>query len=290
MTTYYIKKINNGEYKEIEKELKLNINKYNGEPSTLYFDVKGQEMPFLMDYNLFFDTLIEQIQKGLLEQLEFDRGIIITVIRDGNIIKKYSYDFNWEEINNTPYNSKIETLKSSIYKIVSLYKENPNSSITSDQKYTRLIYDILDGDRIPKIDNKEELLRIFEVYNAHKKEFLTTLLQNVIFCDSDNNIIDYRDKLRLRKIEQIRYDVFNQMETSMLLFVLQNDANDLYQDYQNNLYIPRIEVVYKYYDEEGNEIETIPEVAGGTIFSLGKDIIEQKLSFFKEKVLKRTKK
>ena len=287
---YYIKKTSNGEYKEIKKNLKLNVSKYVGEQSTLYFDVEGQDIPFLMDYKMFFSVLYEQIQKGLLETLNFKDGVIDVTIRDGNIIKNYTYDFSWNEFNNSLYNSSFETLKRSIYKVISLYKENPNSSLASEQKYIWLIYDILDGDRIPIIEDKEELLRVFEVYNAHKNEFVEELLENVIFCDDDGNIIDYRDGLRNRRIEQIRYDVFNQMEAAIYVFAVQNDANELYQEYLDNLYIPRREIVYKYVDENGNEVEATPEVEGGTIFSLGRDIIEQRLSDIKSKVLKRIKK
>lgn len=287
---YYIKKTSNGEYKEIEKKLKLNVSKYVGDAATLYFDVEGQDIPFLMDYNTFFAVMNEQIQKGLLETLDFNDGVIDVTIRDGNIIKKYTYDFSWNDFDNSLYTSNFDHLKRSIYKIISLYKENPNSSLASEQKYIWLIYDILDGDRIPIIENKEELLRVFEVYNAHKNEFIEDLLENVIFCDDDGNIIDYRDGLRNRRIEQIRYDVFNQMEAAMYVFAAKNDANELYQEYLDNLYIPRREIVYKYIDEDGNEVEATPEVEGGTIFSLGRDIIEQRLSDIKSKVLKRIKK
>lgn len=273
MATYYIKKTSNGEYKEIEKKLKLNVSKYAGDNNTLYFDVEGQDIPFLMDYNLFFNVMNEQIQKGLLETLDFNDGIIKVTIRDGNIIKKYTYDFSWNDFNNNLYSSNFDHLKRSIYKIVSIYKENPNSSIASEQKYIWLIYDILDGDRIPTIDKKEELLRLFEVYNAHKLEFLESLLANVIFCDDDGNIIDYRNNLRNRRIEQIRYDVFNQMEAAVYVFTCQNNANELYQEYLEKLYIPRREIVYKYVDEDGNEVEMAPEVEGGNIFSFAKDLL-----------------
>ena len=216
---YYIKKTSNGEYKEIEKKLKLNVNKYAGDTNTLYFDVEGQDIPFLMDYNTFFNVMNEQIQKGLLESLDFKNGVINVTIRDGNVIKKYTYDFSWNDFDNRLYSRNFDRLKRSIYKIVSLYKENPNNSMASEQKYIWLIYDILDGDRIPIIEDKEELLRVFEVYNAHKSKFIEDLLDNVIFCDDDGNIIDYRDRLRSRKIEQIRYDVFNQVEAAIYIYL-----------------------------------------------------------------------
>jgi hypothetical protein len=153
--------------------------------------------------------------------------------------------------------------------------ENPNSSVSSEQKYIYLIYDILDGDRIPIIKDKTELLRVFEVYNAHKQDILESLLENVIFFDNNDNVVEYRDRLRAKKLNLIRYDVYNQMEMAMFLFAHQNDAIELYQNYMESIYMPRREIVF---EEDKNEIENAPEVEGGTIFSFGKDIIEQGLS------------
>ena len=143
MTNYYIKKISNGEHKEISKNYKLNLNRYCSDTSVLYFDVEGEEIPFLMNFDLFFNIINDQIQSGLLEKLDYDDGIISTTIRDGNIIKNYTYDFKSLFNNHNLNSNNLEHLKRAIFQIVSLYKENPNSSISSDQKYTLLINDII---------------------------------------------------------------------------------------------------------------------------------------------------
>jgi len=275
MASYCIKKSNNGEHKIIEKKLKLNVNRYVGDTSTLYFDVEGQDVPFLMDVNVFLNIINEQIQNGLIETMTYNDGVITITIRDGNIIKDYSYDFNFRDFKDNMNATKLDELKKSIYKLVSLYMENPNSSVSSEQKYIYLIYDILDGDRIPIIKDKAELLRVFEVYNAHKQDILESLLENVIFFDNNDNVVEYRDRLRAKKLNLIRYDVYNQMEMAMFLFAHQNDAIELYQNYMESIYMPRREIVF---EEDKNEIENAPEVEGGTIFSFGKDIIEQGLS------------
>ena len=141
MLTYNIRKTNNNEYKEINKSFKLNISKYVGEPNTLYFDVEGQELPYLIDYQLFFNVILEQSQKGLLESLDYDSGIMKASFRDGNIIKNYTYDFNLKNFSGDLNSSKMEKLTRSIYKILSMYRDNPNSHISSRQKYIWLIYE-----------------------------------------------------------------------------------------------------------------------------------------------------
>ena len=282
MTNYFIKKISNGEHKEITKNFKLNLNRYYSDTSILYFDIENQDIPFLMNFDLFFNIINEQIQNGLLERLDYKDGIISTTIRDGNIIKNYNYDFSSIFNNNNLNSNNLEHLKRALFQIISLYKENPNSSISSEQKYILLINDILDGDRIPNIDNEDELLRIFEVYNSHKQDFLNTLLDNVVFYDDNGNILEYRERLQEKKLNLIRYDVYNQMEAAILIFAQQCNAVELYQNYLENLYIPRREIVYTQVDENGNEIEVTPEIEGGTIFSLSKEIIVQGLSSIKE--------
>ena len=282
MINYSIMKISNGEHKEIHKNFKLNLNKYRPDTSTLYFDVEGEDIPFLMDFDLFFNIMNEQIQSGLLEKLDYNDGVISIVIRDGNIIKNYTYDFNFSAFEEyTMNNSSFDHLKRVLFKIVSLYKENPNSSLSSEQKYVWFIYDIIDGDRVSIVDDSNELLRIFEVYNSHKAEFLETLLNNVVFYDNDGNILDYRDRLRERKLEFIRYDVYNQMEAAILSFAQQCDAVQLYQNYLESIFIPRREIVYKQVDEFGNLVDVTPEVESGTIFSLGKELVEQGFSCLK---------
>lgn len=282
MTNYFIKKISNGEHKEITKNFKLNLNRYYSDTSILYFDIENQDIPFLMNFDLFFNIINEQIQNGLLERLDYTDGIISTTIRDGNIIKNYNYDFSSIFNNNNLNSNNLEHLKRALFQIISLYKENPNSSISSEQKYILLINDILDGDRIPNIDNEDELLRVFEVYNSHKQDFLNTLLDNVVFYDDNGNILEYRERLQEKKLNLIRYDVYNQMEAAILIFAQQCNAVELYQNYLENLYIPRREIVYTQVDENGNEIEVTPEIEGGTIFSLSKEIIVQGLSSIKE--------
>lgn len=282
MTNYYIKKISNGEHKEISKNFKLNLNRYCSDTSVLYFDVEDQEIPFLMNFDLFFNIINEQIQNGLLEKLDYKDGTISITIRDGNIIKNYNYDFSSIFNTNNLNSNNLEHLKRSLFQIISLYKENPNSSISSEQKYVLLINDILDGDRVPTIDDQDEILRIFEVYNAHKIDFLETLLSNVVFYDDNGNILEYRERLQEKKLNLIRYDVYNQMEAAILIFAQQSNAVELYQNYLENLYIPRREIVYTQVDENGNEIEVTPEIEGGTIFSLSREIIEQGLSGIKE--------
>ena len=283
MASYSIKKTSNGEFKEINKKLKLNISKYVGDTSTLYFDVEGQDTPFLMEHALFFNVILEQIQKGLIENLTYNNGTISLTMRDGNTIKNYSFDFNFDGFNNSLHSSHEDLLRRAIYKIVTLYKENPNSSVSSEQKYMLLIYDIIDGDRIPIINDQDELLRIFEIYNCHKYEFLDSLMENVVFFDDDGYELEYSGKLKDKKLSLIRYDVYNQMEAAILLFASENNAIELYQKYLDEIYIPRREITYTYENEEGEEVEVAPEIEGGTIFSLGRELIEERLNNLKER-------
>ena len=51
---YTIKKISNGEFKEINKTFKLNVSKYCGHRGNLYFDVEGEDLPVILDANLFY--------------------------------------------------------------------------------------------------------------------------------------------------------------------------------------------------------------------------------------------
>ena len=285
MNEYYIKKTSNGEYREIEKHFKLNVSKYVKQPDLLYFDNENEEVPFILDVIMFSNIMIEQIQKGLVESLEYKDGIMTTTVRDGNTIRKTTYDFSWNEFSNTLNHNSLDELQRSIFRIITIYNEDPNKAHTTEQKYLNLIYDIIDGDRLPKIDNKEDLLRIFEVYNAYKDTLLEELLENVVFFDEDGNVVDYSPRLRYSKLRYIKYDVLNQMEAAILLFIDNNDAMELYQEYLNNIYIPRREIQYTYVDEEGNEIE-VPEIEEGTIFSLGKDFIQNKIN----KVLQRIRK
>ncbi len=288
MSTYSIKKINNGEYKEINRKFVLNVPKYCGNRSTLYFDVDGEELPVLFDIDVFYSMMVSQIQTGLMESMSYKDGIISICVKDGNILKNYDYDFQWEQFGmNTMYQSAADELKSIIYKIVSIYNEDPNHSLTTSQKYVRMLLDIMDGDRLPKIESNEELLRIFEVYHANKAEILEILLDNVIFYDDNNNVLEYGDFLKERKLRAIKYDVLNQMEIKMLMFAVQNDALELYQNYVNNTFIPRVELEYKYVDENGNEVEPpVEDVEAGTVISMGKEIVVSTAKSLKKSITK----
>jgi hypothetical protein len=138
-----------------------------------------------------------------------------------------------------------------------------------------MIFDIIDGDRLPEIDDKDTLLRIFEVYNANKQTFLAVLLQNVVFYDDMGSIVEYKGKLRLRKLNSIKYDVLKQMDLSMMIFAAQNDALDIYKEYLSNVFIPRRVIEYKYVDAEGNEVQApVDQVSAGTIASLAKSVFQ----------------
>ena len=279
MATYSIKKVNNGEYKEIEKHFKLDLSKFVGHSDTLYFDVEGEKLPVVFEINLFSNIMIEQIQKGLMESLDYDDGSLIVTTRDGNTIKRYTYDFSLNELKDSPFNlngSSLEELKRTLYMIVSFYNESPNHALMTEQKYLRMILDIMDGDRLPTIENQDEILRVFQVYHANKGDILTILLENVVFYDDNDNVLEYGKFLRARKLEAIKYDVLNQMEIKMLMFAVNNNAFELYQDYNGNTYIPRVEIEYKYVDEEGNEIEApVEEVEAGTLLSVGKEMVKK---------------
>lgn len=282
--TYSIKKVSNGEYKEISKSFKLNVGRYCGHRANLYFDVEGEELPVILDANLFYSVVNEQIQKGLIEHLSYDNGVLMMCIRDGNIIKNYSYDFNFKEFNSQLNQSAFDEIKNLVYKIVSMYNENPNKSISTEQRYLRMIMDIIDGARLPKIEDQEELLRIFEVYSANKPAILLTLLQNVIFYDDNGNVIEYGKHLKAQKLKAIKYDVLKQMEIVMMMFAASNNAMELYQGYIASTYIPRREIVYKYVDDEGNELEAT-DVEQGTIFSLGREVLKRKLLDMKDLIV-----
>jgi len=287
MATYSIKKINNGEYKEIEKTLVLDVTKFRGHGDTLFFNVEGEEVPVVFSLDMFENIMLSQIQQGFMESLEYKDGLIVATTRDGNTIKKYTYDFGWNKpvSANYGFSSEIplETLKSIIYKIVSFYNENPNREIMSQQKYIRMILDIMDGDRLPKIEDKDEILRVFQVYHGNKAEILETLLENVVFYDDNDYVLEYGRFLRNKKLNAIKYDVLNQMEIKMLMFAVNNDAYDLYQEYNSHTHIPRVEVEYKYVDENGNEVEPpVEEVEAGTLLSIGRELIKRGASSLKD--------
>jgi len=290
MATYSIKKVNNGEYKEVEKTFVLDVSKFRGHGDTLFFNVEGEDVPTVFDLNLFETIMMSQIQQGFMESLEYKDGLIVATTRDGNTIKKYTYDFGWNKPVPAQYGLSselsLEALRSTIYKIVSFYNENPNREIMSQQKYIRMILDIMDGDRLPKIKDKDEILRVFQVYHGNKSEILEILLENVIFYDDNDNVLEYGKFLRARKLDAIKYDVLNQMEIKMLMFAVNNEAYDLYQEYNSHTHIPRVEVEYKYVDQDGNEVEApVEEVEAGTIFSVGKELLKRGASNVKRLAL-----
>ncbi len=275
METYSIKKISNGELKVIEKKFTLNVDRYCSHKDTLYFDVEGEKDPFCFDMNAFYQTTVVQIQQGLIEAIQYNDGVITMVIRDGNTLKYYTYYFNWAKFNNSMHISALDDIKRLVFKIVSRYNEDPNRYLTSSLKFSRMIFDIIDGDRLPEIDDKDTLLRIFEVYNANKQTFLAVLLQNVVFYDDMGSIVEYKGKLRLRKLNSIKYDVLKQMDLSMMIFAAQNDALDIYKEYLSNVFIPRRVIEYKYVDAEGNEVQApVDQVSAGTIASLAKSVFQ----------------
>ena len=287
MATYEIKKTNNGEYKEIEKKFTLDVNKYIGHSDTLYFNVEGEEIPVIFDLNLFLSIMLEQIEKGLMENLEYKDGTIIATVRDGNTIKKYTYDFAWEQFKGIGFTNgggeALDALKTTVYKIVSFFNESPNKALMSEQRYLRMIFDIIDGDRLPKIENRDEILRVFQVYHANKAEILTVLLQNVVFYDDNDNVIEYGKFLKARQLDAVKYDILSQMEIKMLMFAVNNNAYDLYQEYNSKTTIPRVEIEYKYVDENGNEIESpIEEVEAGNLFTVGRELVKKGLTGVKD--------
>ncbi len=256
MENYQIKKISNGEYKEMEKTFNLNVTKYCSNKSVLYFDVEGEEIPTCFDVDLFYNIMVSRIQSGLVESMKYENGAILVEFKDGNVLRKYTYNFGWDKFsreNHTSASTAASELKEILYKLVSLWNENPNRELTNKQKNLRVIFDIIDGERIPIYEKEEDLLNIFETYHQSKGDILDALLDNVVFFDDEGNQVYYPEYTRERKIDEITDDVIAQMETSMLLFAANNNAVELYQKYLNSTYIPRRELVYSYVDENGEE-------------------------------------
>ena len=293
-TNYSVKKLTNNEFRELEVKFKLNVNKFVGDSSKLYFDIMKNESladgkqrmatPFLMNTNTFFTIIAQLIQTGLVEALSYDptTGVLNMTYRDGNTIKRYEYDFNINNFTNSMNDKTKNELLAQIYEIVSIYQFSPISSVSSEQRYLRMIYDIMDRDRNVVVEDPDELRRIFEVYNAHRKDILEKLLGNVVFSDNNGNIINYKGLLRIKKLEAIRYDILQQMELAMLLFAVKNNAEKQYREYLDNTCIEEIKISYKFMDKDGNIIDAPPEVEGGTIFSLARDAIYRKLLKIKE--------
>ncbi len=256
MENYRIKKISNGEYKEMEKTFTLNVTKYCSNKSVLYFDVEGEDIPTCFDVDLFYNIMVSRIQSGLVESMKYDNGSILVEFKDGNVLRKYTYNFEWEKFsrsNHTSAATAASELKEILFKLVSLWNENPNRELNNKQKNLRVVFDIIDCERIPIYDNEEDLLNIFEAYNQNKGTILDALLDNVVFFDDDGNPIFYNEFMRERKLKEISTDVIGQMEASMLLFALKNNAVELYQSYLKSTFIPKRELVYHYVDEKGED-------------------------------------
>ena len=309
---------------QIEKRFVLDIEKFRGHGDTLSFNVLGEENPTVYDLNVFVNQLVSLIEQGFVETLDFKDDFLFVTINDGHTMKKYTYDFGFGRLENVTFgmgsngsfdelknlllkvisyykenpnkaleelkgiifkivsyynenpDHSLEELKSVMFKVVSYYNENPNREIMSKQKYIRMILDIMDGDRLPNMESKEEILRVFQVYHGNKGDILQILLDNVVFYDDNGNVLDYSSFIRTRKLEAIKYDILNQMEIKMLMFAVTNNAYDLYQEYNNRTHIPRVEVEYKYVDQEGNEIEApVEEVEAGNLLTFGKEIIKR---------------
>ena len=281
MVTYNIKKMNNNEYKEIDKHFKLNVSKFVGDVNTLYFDVENEQLPYLVDYQWFFTVMLEQSQKGLLECLEYEDGVMKTSFRDGNVIKNYTYDFSFEDFKKNPNVNKFDKITRSIYKILSMYRENPNSHISSRQKYIWLIYDIIDGDRMPIINDESKLRRIFEIYNYEKKNILNDFLENVEFYEDGVPVV-YKGRLKKLRIDSIKNDVMMQMSAAMAIFAQKNNATEIYQEYLDNIYIERREISFKYYDKDNNEIDPEDIQSTGTFRDTIRDIVDTKIGNLRE--------
>ena len=281
MLTYYIKKNNNNEYKEINKNFKLNVSKYIGDTNTLYFDVDGEDLPYLSDYQMFFRVIFEQNDKGLIESLDYNDGVLKVTFRDGNIIKNYTYDFSLDDFDKTIKVSVKEKVTRSLYKIMSMYRENPNSQITTRQKYIWIIYDIIDRDRIPIIENEDDLRRIFEVYTLDKMDILEDVLKNVRFYD-EGRPIEFVGRLKEQKINEIRGEVLMQMDASMSVFAYHNNASELYDEYLNNLYIEP----FTFVDEQNsNTDEQIESDEKHSVLNVTKELISQSVNSLKETAL-----
>lgn len=274
MDNYRIRKVSNGELRRKERILTLNVDKYCSHKDTLYFDVEGEKDPYCFDINAFYTNVISLIQQGLVEDLIYDDGVLNMFIRDGNVYTDYLYDFNYDKLKERV--SAFEDIKIMVYKIVSFYNDNPIKSIISTQKYMNMIFDIIDGDRLPEIKDENVLLRIFEVYNANKKEILLTLLQNVELLDENGNAVEYGKFVRTRKLMSIKYDILQQMEIAMLIFAVQNGAQDLYSEYMADTYIQPRKILYKYMDENGNliDVSELQKTTEGNIGTIAKGLVQ----------------
>ena len=285
MTNYSIRKINNNNYREINKEFSLDVNEYCKDSKNLYFHVNGEANPTIIDFWGFYQTTVEQIGSGLIESMEYDDGLLLITERDGSVIKNYLYDFHWNQFANRMKAEALDSLKKMVVKIVSFYNDNPYRESLAASTYLLRIFDILDADRSQNIGNPEEAMRILKTYQKFKPVILTTLLNRVVFYDDKNRTVDYNSLLRKRKLNQIKLDVLNQMEITMMLFAGINGVSEEYKAYLSKIDIPRRHILLQAYDEEGNVIGIIDPTQKGTIFSMGKELAREAFGGLKQLTL-----
>ena len=244
MPSYSIRKISDNDKKEINKTLTLNVQKFTVDSTMLYFDIDGSDIPLVIGYNDFFNNINENIKGGYVRSITYDNGIVNIVTFEGNIKRNYTYDFNYKGFDLSIHDSHFDYLKRSIFKTISMYNESP-STILSIQKYISIICNIIDGDNIPIIDDRNEIINILNFYNDNKELFLNLLIGKIVFFDDNGNIIEYNETTRNEIIDNLITDIFSQMEASIIIFIQENNACELYQSYLDNLFIPRRELSYQ---------------------------------------------
>ena len=292
MNAYKIQKINNNEYKEVSKELSLDVNEYCKNPGTLRFNVSGEKDPYSINFNLFYQMMIEQIGQGLIESMDYDNGLVMVTMRDGTVIKNYLYDFHWDEFANRMKADAFNELKLMILNIVSFYNDNPYRETLNDSKYLRMIYDIMDADRPQALSNEEDVMKVLATYHKYKAAILELMLSRAVFFDEQGRQVVYPPMLRKRKLKAIKLDVLKQMEFTMLLFAGINQKSAEYKEYLENTYIPRRHVFYQCYDNEGNLLGVVDATTTeqGTLLSMGKEFAKEQLGNLKNKIAGRVQK
>ncbi len=281
MLKYKIQKVNNNEYREVSKELSLNVNEYCKNPKLLTFNVTGEENPLCMNFYVFYQSLIDQIAQGLIESIEYDQGLFLVTMRDGTTIKNYLYDFHWEQFANRMQSEALGDLKSMIMEVVSFYNDNPYRESLNDAKYLRMIYDILDADRPQRITNENDVMKILTTYNKYKSIILELLLSRVVFYDDKDRIIEYGKVMRARNLKAIKPDVLKQMEFAILLFAGINNKAEEYKAYLEKTHMPRRHVFLQAFDDEGNLVGLFDATAPVSAFARRKEFAKEKLDDLK---------
>ena len=128
-------------------------------------------------------------------------------------------------------------------------------------------------------------MKILKTYQQYKPVILATLLNRVVFYDDKKRMVDYPPLLRKRKLNQIKIDVLNQMEISMMLFSGINGVSEEYKAYLNKIDVPRRHLFLQAFDEEGNLIGIIDPTQKGTIFSMGKELAREAFGGLKQLTL-----